>query len=182
MIIYLYKLIKYAFFRIIAITFTSLKSLKYMKKIICLLLLNGICSYGQTVNYKINSSCISNQNINYIVGIMDVKLTYPTAFSKAQETPAEGTVVESNEVKEENSSRSSDQSFSFYPNPVTDRLYIVQPEHKSEAEIVVYNMLGQLVIQKNMTTDYIDLSTLQKGMYLISSKNNVFSPFKILKN
>jgi len=147
------------------------------RKITLLLLLNTAYFSGQNVNFKVNSACISYQNINYIVGITDVRLSYPVTFSKLEE------VAETTELTNENEYlRVANQNYSFYPNPVIDRLYIVLSDVKTATSIMVYNMVGQIVAQRFMNTGFIDLSMLQKGMYLVTSGSSLFTPFKILKN
>lgn len=56
---------------------------------------------------------------------------------------------------------------SFYPNPVGDRLHIQFPTAQArEAEVSLYNMLGQLVMQELYTEGGIDVNQLNAGIYL----------------
>jgi serine protease AprX len=57
--------------------------------------------------------------------------------------------------------------FIVYPNPVKDRLYVSLPDI-AEAEMMLFNQLGQLVSQKKITAEQhsVDLETLANGIYL----------------
>lgn len=128
-----------------------------MRKLFFLpLLLTSLLSFSQNVDFKVNSSCLSDNTINYIVGLTHVQLTYPPAKTK--------------EIIEKPS---------FYPNPVTDILYFL--DYEKEMIVEVYNELGQLIIKKQIFNNYIDLSGLKKGLYLIIPKTKDAKPFKILK-
>lgn len=70
------------------------------------------------------------------------------------------------------------QSFSYYPNPVIDRLYLT--DDKSLDKIQLYDMYGKLV-KKYQTEDCsasLDLSDLKPGMYLVRTASG---SFKIIK-
>jgi hypothetical protein len=64
---------------------------------------------------------------------------------------------------------------SVYPNPTTGEfsLGIKSIEYNSNTRYAIYNMLGAIVLRKNLEnnsgeiTDKIDLSTYPKGMYFI---------------
>ncbi|MGQ2982596.1 T9SS type A sorting domain-containing protein [Flavobacterium sp.] len=66
----------------------------------------------------------------------------------------------------------------LYPNPVKDILNFTAPIEKAE----VYDLTGKLVISKNSTANSIDLSQLQKGLYMVRvSQNGVITNNKIIK-
>lgn len=61
---------------------------------------------------------------------------------------------------------------SLYPNPAKNTISI----DKGENDLVfvsIYNIMGQLLLQKTLNSDnsHIDISHLQKGMYIIDLKN-----------
>ena len=72
--------------------------------------------------------------------------------------------------------------FSFYPNPVQDRLNLKSP---SDIEnISVYNMLGQEIIRQapNARTSEVDMSALQTGAYFVKvTINGITETKQIIK-
>jgi hypothetical protein len=83
---------------------------------------------------------------------------------------AEGNLVASTELHPHSS------GFELYPNPAHDRLYINGVKTGDETSADVYNASGQLVLQENLQTDYLDVGSLPKGIYLlkICSSKDVF--------
>jgi len=64
----------------------------------------------------------------------------------------------------------------IYPNPVNDILNITQ-----EIDIKLYDMIGNLVISKEKTTQ-IDMTTLPSGVYNLNiSHNNKIINNRIIK-
>lgn len=60
--------------------------------------------------------------------------------------------------------------FTFYPNPVMEKLQIINPD-RNITEIAVHNLFGQEVIREDWTgKDYtsIDMSSLATGTYILS--------------
>lgn len=74
-------------------------------------------------------------------------------------------------------------AFSYHPNPVKDILTL---SYSSEITTVsIYNMLGQQVLAKqpNATESKIDMSTLQKGIYIINiTAGEQVKTLKVVKN
>jgi len=61
-------------------------------------------------------------------------------------------------------------SFVFYPNPVSDWLTISVRGNATIAGVTVYDVLGKMVFAQqasNLSTQTIDLSAVSKGIYLI---------------
>lgn len=79
------------------------------------------------------------------------------------------------------------EAFKFYPNPVTTELSIEKEFAESIEQIVVYNTIGQkmptLFRQVGSNLIKIDLSGLEKGMYIIQMIENrkATLSFKVLK-
>ena len=64
------------------------------------------------------------------------------------------------------------ESFVFYPNPVKD---ILNLENITLSKATVYSVLGQLIETKtfeNATSNTLDLSSLESGIYLIVLEND----------
>ena len=65
-----------------------------------------------------------------------------------------------------------ESNISIYPNPTTGTLNITNAEN---ADVVIYNMLGEVVLSVNNITRIIDISELAEGTYIVKvvSENNV---------
>lgn len=57
--------------------------------------------------------------------------------------------------------------FQIYPNPVEDRLTI-ETEPGFPIEVKVYSSLGQILIDQTLTSNYLDLRDLLKGIYFLN--------------
>ena len=58
----------------------------------------------------------------------------------------------------------------IYPNPANDILNITIQKIESEAKLLIFDMLGQLVFLENnpvQTTNKIDISGWQSGCYVL---------------
>ncbi len=74
--------------------------------------------------------------------------------------------------------------FALYPNPVTTQINISFPKSADKAEFALYNVLGERILQENITTlrNSIDVSGLSSGMYIASiTSDNKTTSFKIIK-
>ena len=62
---------------------------------------------------------------------------------------------------------------SIYPNPATTQL-IVELKEAGEATVVVYNLLGQAVLQESLSdmSNKVNIATLSPGMYLVKVNQN----------
>lgn len=81
------------------------------------------------------------------------------------------------------------KTFQAIPNPTSDRITIYNTiSFDSPTEITISNFLGQIIKKINFSRFYadnieIDLSTFNKGLYLVGVKNrNKFELIKVLKN
>jgi len=69
---------------------------------------------------------------------------------------------------------------SIYPNPTSDIVYI--DGNYTQLKVVVYDILGKQVMNK-FTTNTIDISHLEKGVYMLQLSDGVkLSTIKIIKN
>lgn len=74
--------------------------------------------------------------------------------------------------------------FALYPNPVSTDLNINFPESINEAELSLYNFLGQKILQKRITatSNQIDVSNFPSGLYIASiTSNGKTINYKIIK-
>ena len=61
-------------------------------------------------------------------------------------------------------------SISFYPNPASD--YLAINTNVDSLEVVVYNVMGQKVLsEKLISTEKLDISKLQSGLYIVKLYN-----------
>ncbi len=75
-----------------------------------------------------------------------------------------------------NENNNSNQQWSIYPNPVSDKIYIKsEKQYKSnKINLSIYDIDGRVLIQKTKISfnDEIDVSMLTKGMYLVEIENS----------
>lgn len=57
--------------------------------------------------------------------------------------------------------------FVIFPNPVSDELFIVCPEHFVYEEIKIYNIIGQIIKTFKGQYQKIDISTIRQGIYFL---------------
>jgi len=74
----------------------------------------------------------------------------------------------------------------LYPNPVEDRLNIAFLNKEKGAVLILYNNLGQAVVEQRLFSGnrtILDVSNLESGVYLLQIKNGDFTTktFKIIK-
>ena len=77
-----------------------------------------------------------------------------------------------------------DSYFALYPNPVSTEINISFPKNSDSAEFALFNILGEKILQSNITTlrNRIDVSALSSGMYIASiTSNNKTTSYKIIK-
>ncbi|OAZ04954.1 S8 family serine peptidase [Flavobacterium succinicans] len=70
-----------------------------------------------------------------------------------------------------------DASFSLYPNPVKGTVYVTLPSTVDEAQLTIYSLLGQKIMEVpfSKTTTFFSVETLWNGMYLYTIQGNNFS-------
>lgn len=59
----------------------------------------------------------------------------------------------------------------IYPNPASDKLFI-HHVYSSKPEIIIHDIQGRQVLHKTIDSDYIDISSLQKGIYSVKLIDN----------
>ncbi len=58
-------------------------------------------------------------------------------------------------------------SFSIYPNPVTNGFVTIETALSGSVQVEIYNLLGKQVISAEIVNNSLNLSTLQSGVYLM---------------
>lgn len=78
----------------------------------------------------------------------------------------------------------SENDFMVYPNPTSDFVSVTLPKESGVKTITIFNVLGQKVLDKNISSQLptISLKTLSSGMYFYKIESNGFSKSgKIIK-
>ncbi len=67
------------------------------------------------------------------------------------------------------------QDFSIYPNPANDKIYFSFSEttnNDQNKQIRIYDLFSKLIIEETSNSDYIDISFLKNGLYLLQIVHN----------
>ena len=67
----------------------------------------------------------------------------------------------------------------FYPNPATEKLYLKNSNYANSI-IMIFDLQGKQVLSKQMDSNPIDISNLEKGIYvvkLVGSENVLITKF-----
>lgn len=75
-------------------------------------------------------------------------------------------------------------SFSVYPNPTVDRFNITGTNNLSVKGVTIFNLLGQSVLTVDGNTTTVDISSLNRGVYVVEilGENNTKTTRRIVKN
>lgn len=75
-------------------------------------------------------------------------------------------------------------NLSIYPNPSTDFLILKLNSNQTNSDLEITNLLGEkiMVIKINSEESKIDISNLQKGVYLIKPVSSSINALKFIKN
>jgi allantoicase len=71
----------------------------------------------------------------------------------------------------------------FYPNPVSDLLYIESQGNGTIKEIKIYDIYGRVILTKKTSESQIiiDVSGMENGLYILET-NNVYSGKIVIQN
>lgn len=71
----------------------------------------------------------------------------------------------------------SKNEFVVYPNPTSDSISVTLADGFNSANVILYTILGQKVLEQNITKDYsnISMKSLNNGTYLYKIESNGFS-------
>jgi type IX secretion system substrate protein len=61
----------------------------------------------------------------------------------------------------------TDYGFSFFPNPATDNIFILNKNDKKILEICIYNQLGQKVFSQTEPNNSLNIAHLKEGLHII---------------
>lgn len=134
--------------------------------------------YSQSLMGNVNSGGVSNQDLMYTVGEIYVipddpdqqnsgtlGMLYQTTLNVLGATEV---IVKQDKI-------------SVYPNPTADYITLQVSSKEKPREVSVYDLSGKLVMKQEISNDRVDLSSLIKGVYLLTFKNSDLKPVKIIK-
>lgn len=79
-----------------------------------------------------------------------------------------------------NNMRNKNNVIKIYPNPTDENINVLVPNNESIKHLVLYDVFGKIVINKNTKNNVLNLRDLKPGIYLIkviTNKNNYYSKF-----
>jgi hypothetical protein len=59
------------------------------------------------------------------------------------------------------------EGLSFYPNPVSNGKIYITSKTGGDKEVVIYDVLGKKVLQANLNTKELNISSISPGVYII---------------
>lgn len=140
----------------------------------CPIIAGAIASFWQAIPWASNQQVVdlvkqssdrfSNPNNQFGYGIPDFQL----ALNMAQ------LIVQENDI----------ENFSVFPNPVKNTFSISFPNYTEIAQLLIYNNLGQKVLEKNIySNDIVSLEGFSSGIYFYKIKTNLLlQSGKLIKN
>ena len=141
-------------------------------------LLGSVSIYSQSLMGGINSGGVSNENLMHTVGEIYVIPDNPDQQNSGTLGMLYQTVLNVLGVSEITTKQ---DKVSVYPNPTADYITLQISSKEKPKEVSVYDLSGKLVMQKEINSDRIDLSSLINGVYLLTFKNSDIKPIKIIK-
>ncbi|VFA42821.1 T9SS type A sorting domain-containing protein [Chryseobacterium indologenes] len=150
-----------------------------MKKLYVLTgFLLSVTFYSQSLIGNINSGGISNNNLMHTVGEIYVVPDDPDQQNSGTLGMLYQTVLDVLGVTEVVVKQ---DKVIVYPNPTADYVTLQISLKENSREVSVYDLSGKLIMQKEINNNRIDLSSLLKGVYLLTFKNSDLKPVKIIK-
>ncbi len=59
------------------------------------------------------------------------------------------------------------EGFRLFPNPVTDGTVFIVTKQNAIKDIAIYDVLGKIVMQKQVSATYVNVSDLSSGVYIL---------------
>lgn len=125
-------------------------------------------------NLTMDINVVGSPGLNTIMGLKNFISSRRNAI--VAELATQGCVIGINEIK-------SITNFNFYPNPTKDILMLQFDEKNKTNVITITNTLGELVYKNNSnnTTEFIDVSKLNSGLYFVCVNHSNTQKLQIVK-
>lgn len=150
-----------------------------MKKLYVLTgFLLSVTFYSQSLIGNINSGGISNNSLMHTIGEIYVVPDDPDQQNSGTLGMLYQTILDVLGVTEVVVKQ---DKVIVYPNPTADYVTLQISLKEKPREVSVYDLSGKLIMQKEINNNRIDLSSLLKGVYLLTFKNSDLKPVKIIK-
>lgn len=94
-----------------------------------------------------------------------------TNYYRIIEVDLDGKIDYSDLVSVEITKEAANATLSLFPNPTTDQVNLVLPQafdKNQEAEVYIFDLSGQLVLQTTLTQEALNLSPLAAGVYQVT--------------
>lgn len=98
---------------------------------------------------------------NYFYIILLMVLFFPVALA-AQETKQQPKLQENTSI----------EGLSLYPNPVSNGKVYISTKEDLEKEITIFDVLGKKVLQTQLNSRELNVSSLSPGVYIIKINEN----------
>lgn len=126
---------------------------------------------------NINSSATNNNSVIFSVGEIYVIPSDPEKISSGTLGLTYQTTLNFLGINE-----LIDGEIKVYPNPTTQFLFFTVKSKIKITEVQIFDLSGKSISNLKVVDNVVDLSFLQKGIYLIYIKNSEIKPIKIIKN
>ena len=124
-------------------------------------MLNGTVTFGTTTYPRFNAANNPNLHCSLVDDIANCEANWVSV------DPASNFVASQSACDNLLSNQSySPNEFEVYPNPVSDILYINNPDFEI-SNISIFNMLGEKIVAQETIKNQIDVSKLPNGMYMV---------------
>lgn len=80
------------------------------------------------------------------------------------------TVSAQDNAKQQTKSQEATDALGFYPNPVSNGKIYITSRTTANKEITIFDVLGKKVLQTNLTTRELNISSISPGVYIIKIK------------
>lgn len=132
---------------------------------------------AQTVVQSVNSGSVIASNSSVSIGEIVVNPVNANQSSSG----LIGILAQINEQLLEVPQFEMSDAITVFPNPTHASLYFKTNENLSKEKVSVYSTSGQLVMQKTITDNTLDLTNLSSGHYIIQFQNKKNESFQIIK-
>jgi beta-glucanase (GH16 family) len=127
---------------------------------------SGTTGSDGTVSFQTSSSARGGVTVNFCVDNVEGNLTYDPSLNSGSFDC--GSSLRSNDMILSNEEITSNGlSFTVYPNPAKDQIWINADGFKNDVEIRIMDVNGRILIETRDIKNPINISNLNKGLYFI---------------